>query len=457
MQIIIVGCGKMGSSVAVQLVAEGHRVTIVDQSESVIEQISNTQDVIGYVGNGAVFSVLESAGAKDADLLLALTESDELNLLSCLIAHKIGAKHTVARVRNPEYAAHMYQISDDLGLSMTVNPDRQAAEEIARVLRFPAAMHVELFANGRVELVSSKLPEKSILNGVPLYELPQKLGGKVLICAVERGGVYTIPGGSFVLRGGDTLYLDGGAPREVAKTLRKAGVLANPVRSVMIAGGGRISYYLAQELLKSNLSVKIIERSRDRARVMAEQLPDAVVLNGDVTDHDLLQEEGIGSTDAFVALTGLDEGNILSALYAKHRNVSKVIAKVNNDSLETLIKDVSLDSVVSPKRVATNRILRYVRSREASADQGEIRGLYKIADGSIEVLEFLASAENRNLLDIPLKDLRTKKHILIACIVRNGKAIIPGGMDCIEAGDIVMVVTEQRLMNDLGDIMEETK
>ena len=456
MQIIVVGCGKMGSSLAVQLVAEGHRVTIVDQSEAVIEQISNTLDVIGYVGNGAVFSVLESAGAKEADLMLALTESDELNLLSCLIAHKIGAKHTIARVRNPEYAAHMYQISGDLGLSMTVNPDRQAAEEIARVLRFPAAMHVELFANGRVELVSSKLPEKSILNGVPLYELPQKLGGKVLICAVERSGEYTIPGGSFVLAGGDTIYL-AGAPREVAKTLRKAGVLANPVRSVMIGGGGRISFYLAQELLRSNLSVKIIERSKERARLMAELLPDAVVLNGDVTDHELLQEEGIENADAFVALTGLDEGNILSALYAKRRKVSKVIAKVNNDSLETLVKDVALDSVISPKRVASNRILRYVRSREAGAAHGEIRGLYKIADGSIEVLEFLAGNEDVALLNIPLKDLKTKKHILIACIVRNGKAIIPGGMDSIQAGDIVMVVTEQRLMNDLGDIMEDIR
>lgn len=456
MQIIVVGCGKMGSSIAVQLVAEGHRVTIVDQSESVIEQISNTQDVIGYVGNGAVFSVLESAGAGTADLVLALTESDELNLLSCLIAHKIGAKHTVARVRNPEYAAHMYQISEDLGLSMTVNPDRQAAEEIARILRFPAATHVELFANGRVELVSARLPEKTLLSGVPLFELPQKLGSKVLICAVERNGTYTIPGGSFVLQGGDTLYVTG-APREVAKTLRKAGVLANPVRSVIIGGGGRVSYYLAQELLKSNLTVKIVERNKERARMMAEQLPDAVVLNGDVTDHELLQEEGIESTDAFVALTGLDEGNILSALYAKHRKVSKVIAKVNNESLETLTKDVALDSVISPKNVVSNQILRYVRAREASADQGEIRGLYKIADGSIEVLEFMATAENKNLLDIPLKDLRTKQHILIACIVRNGKAIIPGGMDAISAGDVVLVVTGQRRMNDLGDIMEDAK
>ena len=188
-----------------------------------------------------------------------------------------------------------------------------------------------------------------------------------------------------------------------------------------------------------------------------KQLPDAVVLNGDVTDHELLQEEGIESTDAFVALTGLDEGNILSALYAKHRKVSKVIAKVNNESLETLTKDVALDSVISPKNVVSNQILRYVRAREASADQGEIRGLYKIADGSIEVLEFMATAENKNLLDIPLKDLRTKQHILIACIVRNGKAIIPGGMDSIQAGDVVLVVTGQRLMNDLGDIMEDAK
>ena len=456
MQIMIVGCGKMGTSLAVQLVSEGHRVTVVDRSESVIEQISNTQDVIGYVGNGAVFSVLEEAGAKEADLLLALTQSDELNLLACLIAHKIGTRHTIARVRDPEYANNMHRISDDLGLSMTINPDRQAAEEIARVLRFPAAMHVELFARGHVELVTCKLPEKSILNGVSLFELPQKLGVKVLICAVERSGEYTIPGGGFTLSGGDVLYVTG-APREVAKALRKAGVLANPIRSVVIGGGSRISYYLAQELLRSNLTVKIIERSKENARNIAELLPGAVVLNGDITDHELLQEEGIDSADAFIGLTGLDEGNILSALYAKNRNVSKAIAKVNNDSLESLVKSTALDSVISPKRVATNVILRYVRAREASADHGEIRGLYKIADGSIEVLEFLASSENRNLLNIPLKDLKTKKHILIACLVRNGKAIIPGGADSIQAGDVVLVVTAQRRINDLGDIMEETK
>jgi trk system potassium uptake protein TrkA len=456
MQIMIVGCGKMGTSLAVQLVAEGHRVTVIDRSESVIEQISNTQDVIGYVGNGAVFSVLEEAGAKDADLLLALTQSDEMNLLTCLIAHKIGAKRTIARVRNPEYANHMYRISDDLGLSMTINPDRQAAEEIARVLRFPAATHVELFAGGHVELVTSKLPEKSILNGVPLHELPQKLGVKVLICAVERNGEFTIPSGGFALAGGDVLYVTG-APREVAKALRKAGVLANPIRSVIIGGGGRISYYLAQELLRSNLTVKIVERSKENAHQVAELLPGAVVLNGDVTDHELLQEEGLNGVDAFVALTGLDEGNVLSALYAKHRKVSKVIAKVNNESLESLVKATGLDSVISPKRVATNQILRYVRAREESADHGEIRGLYKIADGSIEVLEFQASPENRNLLNIPLKDLKTKKHILIACIVRSGKAIIPGGADSIQAGDVVLVVTEQRRLNDLGDIMEDAR
>ncbi|MBR0508152.1 MAG: Trk system potassium transporter TrkA [Clostridia bacterium] len=456
MQIMIVGCGKMGASLAVQLVSEGHRVTVVDRSESVIEQISNTQDVIGYVGNGAVFSVLEEAGAKDADLLLALTQSDEVNLLTCLAAHKIGAKHTIARVRDPEYANNMFRISEDLGLSMTVNPDRQAAEEIARVLRFPAAMHVELFARGHVELVTSRLPENSVLAGIPLYELPQKLGVKVLICAVERDGAYTIPSGSFELKGGDVLYVTG-APREVAKALRKAGVLAAPIRSVILGGGGRISYYLAQELLKSNISVKIIERSKEAAHFIAELLPEAVVLNGDVTDQELLQEEGIDNVDAFVALTGLDEGNVLSALYAKHRSVKKVIAKVNSDGLISLVKETSLDSVISPKHVVSNVILRYVRAREASADHGRIRGLYKIADGSIEVLEFTASEENANLLNVPLKDLKTKKNILIACIVRNGKALIPGGADCIQAGDVVLVVTEQRRMNDLGDIMEDAK
>lgn len=456
MQIIVVGCGKMGSSLAVQLVAEGHRVTVIDRNESVIEQISNTQDVIGYVGNGAVFSVLEEAGAKDTDLLLAMTTSDEINLLSCLIAHKIGAKHTIARVRDPEYANNMYRISDDLGLSMTVNPDRQAAEEIARVLRFPAATHIELFARGHVELVTCRLPEKSAINGIPLYELPQKLGVKVLICAVERSGQFTIPSGGFTLAGGDVIYVTG-APREVAKALRKAGVIANPIRSVIIGGGGRISYYLAQELVGSNISVKIIEYNKDASRNIAELLPGAVVINGDVTDHDLMQEEGVERADAFVGLTGLDEGNVLSALYAKRHGVGKVIAKVNNEGLESLVKETALDSVISPKRVATNVILRYVRAREASADHGRIRGLYKIADGSIEVLEFNASDENRNLLNIPLKDLKTKKHLLIACLVRKGKAIIPGGADSIQAGDVVLVVTAQQRMNDLGDIMEDAR
>ena len=456
MQIIVIGCGKMGASLAVQLLNEGHQITVVDQNEAVIEQISNTQDVIGYVGNGAVYSVLESVGAKDADLVLAVTQSDEVNLLSCLMAHKIGAKNTIARVRNPEYAEHMYVLKNDLGLSMTINPDRQAAEEIARVLRFPAAMHVELFAGGHVELVASKLPENSALNGVPLFELPHKLGVKVLICAVERGGTYTIPSGSFVLAGGDTIYVTG-APREVAKALRKAGVLANPIRSVMIGGGGRVSYYLAQELLRSNLSVKIIERDKAGARRLAELLPGAVVLNGSVTDQELLREEGLQNTDAFVALTGLDEGNILSALFAKQQRVSKVIAKVNSDSMQSLIREIKIDSVISPKTVTTNQILRYIRAREESAAYGEIRGLYKLADGAIEVLEFLASEKNENLLDILLKDLRTKKQILIACLVRNGRAIIPGGTDCIKAGDVVLVVTGQRRMNDLGDIMEDAR
>ena len=456
MQIIVVGCGKMGTSLAVQLLKEGHQITVVDQDEAVIEQISTTQDVIGYVGNGAVYSVLESVGAKDADLVLAMTDSDELNLLSCLMAHKIGAKNTIARVRNPAYAEHMYVLKDDLGLSMTINPDRQTAEEIARVLRFPAAMHVELFAGGRVELVASKLPEKSVLNGVKLVDLPHKLGVKVLICAVERNGEYTIPSGTFVLNGGDTLYVTG-APREVARALRKAGVLANPIHSVMLGGGSRVSYYLAQELLKSNLSVKIIERDKALAQKMAEQLPGAVVLNGSVTDHELLAEEGIENTDAYIALTGLDEGNILSALFAKRHHVSKVIAKVNNDSLESIVKDTSLDSVISPKRVATNQVLRYVRACEESAAYGEIRGLYKLADGAIEVLEFAASEKHKALLNIPLKDLKTKKQILIACLVRHGKAIIPGGTDSIQVGDTVLVVTGQRRMNDLGDIMEDAR
>ncbi len=453
MQITLVGGGSVGVSLVGQLQNEGHDITVIDADARVIEQISNTYDVIGYVGNGATFDVLRSVGIENCDLLIATADSDELNLLCCLAAHKLGAKNTIARVRNPEYAGQLYELKNDFGLSMTINPERAAAAEIARVLRFPSATSVEIFARGRAELVSCRVPSGNVLVGKHLSELA-KLGINLLICTVERNGEVFIPGGNFVINEGDNLYITG-SPKEVAKAFKKAGLYSNPVRSVMITGAGTITHYLADELSGYNIDIKIIEKDKQRAEAMAKILPKAVVLHGDASDHELLSEEGIDKTDAFVALTGLDEGNILSALYAERRDVHKVIVKVTSDNLFSMFKGKELETIVSPKLVTINEILRYVRALAASDSDGNVLSLYKIVGGKVEVLEFEADEDMKELVNTPLSVLKLRQNVLIACIVREGKALVPKGSDCIMPGDSVLVVTaNQRLMN-LGDILAE--
>ena len=454
MQIIIVGGGSVGISLVGQLQNEGHDITVIDTDARVIEQISNTYDVIGYVGNGATFDVLRSVGIENCDLLIATADSDELNLLCCLAAHKLGAKNTIARVRNPEYAGQLYELKNDFGLSMTINPERATAAEIARVLRFPSATGVEIFARGSAELVSCRVPSGNVLVGMRLAELFSKLGITVLICAAERGGEVFIPGGNFVINEGDNLYITG-SPRDVAKAFKKAGLYSNPVKSVMITGAGTITHYLAEELNGYNIDIKIIEKDKQRAEAMAKTLPKAVVLHGDASDHELLSEEGIDKTDAFVALTGLDEGNILSALYAERRDVHKVIVKVTSDNLFSMFKGKELETIVSPKLVTINEILRYVRAIDASDSDGSMLSLYKIVGGKVEVLEFEADDDMENVVNTPLSVLKLKPNVLIACIVREGKALAPKGSDCIMPGNSVLVATaNQRLMN-LVDILAE--
>jgi trk system potassium uptake protein TrkA len=453
MRITIVGGGKVGTYLAHQLTHEGHDITVVDTDEQVLEQLGNTMDIITCVGNGASYAVLKSVGIDTCDLLIAVTLTDEVNMLCCLAAHRLGAKHTIARVRNPEYASQLVDMKDDLGLSMSINPERAVAEEVARILRFPSATHVELFARGRVELVSCRVTKDSVFDQLKLSNLPHALGAKVLICAVDRGGQVTIPSGDFVLQQGDDLYLTG-APAEIETTFRKANLLVNRIRSVMLAGGSRIAYYLTSALSKENISVKIVENSRERATELAAMLPKATILWGDVADHELLNEEGLGQQDAFVALTGLDEGNILSALYASRLHVPKVIAKVNNENLVELVKNNGLQSVITPKLVIANLILCYVRALAARKPGGNALSLYKLVGGRAEVLEFRATQEDREMTGIPLAQLQTKKDILIACLVRNGKVIIPCGADSILPGDGVLVATACQRLNELSDIME---
>lgn len=453
MRIFIVGCGKIGQTLARQLVAESHDVTVIDTDEQVLSNMNNTLDVICYAGNGASFLALRDAGAESADLLIAVTESDEVNMLCCLTAHKLGARHTVARVRSPEYFEQLYFLKEELGLSMVINPELAAAQEIARILRFPSAAKVELFAKGRAELVSFRLPENSPLIGVPLHQLPQKTGMRVLFCAVDRDGEVSIPDGAFELRAGDRVYITG-ATEEMSGAFRRMHMFSSRVRDVIIAGGGRITYYLAGMLVKAGMRVKIIERDAARAQELGSLLPKCTILCGSVADHELLLEEGLSGSDAFVALTGLDEGNILAAMYAASSGARKVIAKVNNANLVQLIRGGRLESVVSPRDITANRIVAYVRAVNASRDSSNVESLFQIVGGKVEVLEFHAGEEGA-FLHVPLKDLQTKPGILIACIVRGGKAIIPGGMDSIEPRDGVLVVTKDHHLTALEDILAE--
>ena len=454
MKIIIVGGGKVGFSLAQNLTKEKHDITLIDNDEETVEKVSNGADVICYVGNGASFNVLKEVGVSNADLLIAVTGSDELNLLSCLSAHKLGAKHTVARVRNPEYANQLYELKGDLGLSLYVNPEKAAAEEIARVLRFPSATHVEFFARGHVELVSCRLTEDNKLNGEKLSDLKQKFGFNVLICAVDRDGELTIPSGNFVLQSGDELYLTG-SPKEMLKAFKSAGLLKNPVKGVIISGASRITYYLCEALAKENLTIKVIEKDKDLAEDFASRVKNAVVLFGDAFDHEVLLEEGIAKTDAFVALTGLDEGNVLSALYAQQKNVGKVIAKINSDNISALTKNLGIETLISPKAVTTNQILTYVRAVAETEFNDNMISMYKILDGRCEVLEFAPECEIPDLTGIPLSKLKLKSNLLIACIVRENHAIIPSGSDSILVGDTILVVTSNTQINSLSDILED--
>lgn len=453
MHIIIVGGGKVGFTLASQLQHEGHEITVIDRSEQVVTHINNTLDVIGCVGNGALYPVLRSANVESCELLIAVTATDEVNMLCCLAAHKLGAKHTIARVRNPEYAGQLYALKDDLGLSMSINPERAVAEEIERILRFPSATQVELFARGKVELVSCKVSPCNALDHLMLCDIPRTLGAKVLICAVDRHGKVAIPSGNFVLAAGDILYLTG-TPPEIKKVFKKASLYTNSVRSVMIAGGSRIAFYLAEMLGNENVDVKIVEVSKERAEELAALLPRATVLCGNVADHELLDEEHVDEQDAFVSLTGFDEGNILGALYAHSRHVPTVIAKVNNENLSALVRDSGLQMFISPKMITANLILCYVRALAARTPESNVLSLYKLAGGRAEVLEFRASERDAALINVPLMNLKMKKDTLIASIVHENKAIVPGGADKIFVGDIVLVATAATQFNTLSDILE---
>ncbi len=364
MKVVIVGDGKVGSTIARQLSGEGHDIIVIDNNTQVLNNASNTMDIMSVEGNGASMAVQKRAGVPDADILIAATSLDEVNMLSCLIGKKVGVKNTIARVRNPEYYEQIRELKEELGLSMAVNPELAAATEISRLLRFPSALKIEMFARGRVELVEIKIAPGSVLDGMPLWAIYKEFQVKVLICAVQRGGEVFIPGGDFVLHAGDKINLT--APHmEIAKFFRTIGIFRTGVKSVMILGGGRVAYYLAKDLLSMHVRVKIIEMDYNRCEYLSEMLPEAVIIHGDGTDKDLLQEEGLEKTDALVCLTGMDEENIVVGLYGKARKVSKVIVKINRISFNEILDNLDIDGFISPKSIAASNIVRYVRSCHA--------------------------------------------------------------------------------------------
>ena len=451
MKIIIVGCGKVGTTLAEQLNRENHDITLIDTNEEAIQNISDSADVMGVTGNGAVYQVQMEAGIQDADLLIATTNSDELNMLCCLIAKKAGNCHTIARIRNPEYSSEIRYIREELNLSLAINPELAAAREIARLLRFPSAIKIEPFAKGRIELLKFLIPEHSLLNDMRVMDVVNRLKSNVLICVVERGNDVVIPDGNFVMKKGDKISFIA-SHQGSADFFKKAGVDNNIVKSAMFVGGGKLTHYLCRLLEDTKIKIKIIERDEERCRQLSELLPKAMIIHGDGTDEQLLLEEGIRQTEAFASLTAFDEENIMLSLYASSQSKAKLITKVNKIAFENVINSLNIGSLIQPKMLTAEIILQYVRAMQNSMGSSNIETLYKIAADKAEALEFRVK-EGSPILGIPLEKLKLIDNLLVACINRGGTIITPRGKDTVEAGDTVIVVTTHTGLNDLTDIL----
>jgi trk system potassium uptake protein TrkA len=450
MKIIIVGCGKVGLTLTEQLNNEGHEITVIDVNAAKLRTVTDNLDVMGVEGNGAIYNVQIEAGIKDADLLVATTSSDELNMLCCLIAKKAGNCHTIARIRNPEYTNEINYIREELNLSLAINPEKAAAHEIARLIKFPSAIKVDTFAKGRVELLKFIIPQNSILDHMKIMEMNGKLRCSVLIGAVERGKEVFIPDGNFVLQAGDRISIVS-TSSSAMDFFRKVGIETTNIKNAMFIGGGRITYYLAKMLEDTNIKVKIVERDLNRCNELSEKLSKAMILYGDGSDQQLLLEEGVAQTDAFAALTGFDEENIMLSLYAGSLGNAKLITKINRVSFEDVIQNMNLGSVIHPKLITADMISRYVRAMQNSVGSN-VESLVKIAGDKAEALEFRVG-KNAPLIGIPLEKLSLIDNLLVACINRMGRIFTPNGKDTIEAGDTVIVVTTHIGLKDLKDIL----
>lgn len=450
LQIIVVGCGKVGRTIIEKLSLEGHDITVIDLKADIISSVSDLYDVMGLVGNGASYSVLQEAGLEKADLMIAVTNSDELNLLCCTLAKKVGNCATIARVRNPDYTEELGYLREQLGLSMIINPEMEAATEMARLLRLPTALDINSFAKGGAELIKFRIPQGNRLHEKTVAEAVQNLQCGALICAVEHGHKLTIPDGNYVLHEGDLVSVLVSA-RDSRSFFKSIGVPTHQVSGTMIIGGGMTAYYLARQLLEMGISVKIIEHKEARCIELSNLLPKALILHGDGTNTSLLNEEGIRSTASFVPLTGMDEENILMTLYARQFSDCKVITKLNRTAFREVVSQLDLGSVIYPRYITAEAIIAYVRARQNSIGSN-IETLYHLFDNRAEAAEFCVEAD-APVIGIPLAKLRLKDNLLVACINRGGKIILPRGQDVIQAGDTVIIVTTHTGFHNINDIL----
>ena len=450
MNIIIVGCGKVGRTLTKHLNDEKHNIAVIDTDSHAVSDLANAYDVLGVVGNGASNSVLVEAGVEEADLFIAVTESDELNLLCCMIAKKTANCKAIARVRNPIYNKEVNFIKEELGLSMIINPELAAAAEIARILRFPSAINIETFSKGRLEILEFQVNACSVLNDISIMDMSRRLKADVLVCGIQRKDEIIIPNGRTIIKDGDIISLIG-APKQTKLFFKEIGFNTDQVKDTMIVGGGTLAYYLATSLIKMGIGVKIIERDEHRCEELSELLPEAVIINADATNQEVLIEEGIDNISSFVTLTGIDEGNIFLSLYARSRTNAKLITKINRIAFDDIVDTFNLGSIIAPKDLTAQYILRYARALQNGMGSN-VETLYRIINKKAEALEFKITSEAL-ILGKALENINLKPNTLIASIIRRGEIITPNGKTIVEEGDSVIVVSTQLGLSDINDIL----
>lgn len=450
MKIIIVGVGKLGEYLAKSLVKEKHEVTLIDIDFTTSQDIINNEDLNYINGNGLDANILLEAGIKDTDLLISVMDQDEHNTICCLLGKKLGAKHTIARIRTPEYANSTEILKDDLGLSMTINPEKLTANHIARVLSIPSALNATIFFKGRIQMISIKVKEKGLIEGLSITSLQKKIEGRIIVCAIERNNEIIIPRGNTKLQANDIIHITG--TRKDINEFLKFARLSEQTKKVIISGGSNTALYLARSLAEMDMDTKIIEINEKRCELLSEKLPDTLIINGDASDQNLLYEEELDKCDAFVSLSSIDEENIIASMFASLVGVPKIITKVNHINLEGIIEKANIDTVITPHKIATNQIVKYVRAMQ-NGSNSSCESIYKFDDDKFEMLEFNIKKDFK-ALNIKLKDLVLKEGVLIAAILRKEKIIFPSGNEEIKLRDTIVVIDKDSKIQDINDILE---